>query len=244
MNGYDPMQPNTGILGDVPAVSRGAPRKVMFRVKEGASPGWPGFFGWLAATHPKLYDYARVALPNVVEDRQGLQSEGSLLAGDYGHGYGNPVYTDAAATVGGYSANGPGNPVYTDSVGEPGYVDAAATLGANDDLSPVTLTVTRAATEGITNSTPMPTTAGNSQIVQTITQAASALLPLYQQQQILNAQLQRAQKGLPPLDTSRYIDPNTGLNVGLNAGTQNTLLMLGGLAVGGLLLFKVLGGRR
>src|SRR5258705_3879780 len=80
MNGYDPIQIGTGFAG--PAVTAGksgdGPTR-MYRVKEGAAPGWAGFFGWLAATHPKFYDYARAALPNYAEDRQSYVSAGPIL---------------------------------------------------------------------------------------------------------------------------------------------------------------------
>lgn len=39
-------------------------KKVVLSAKKGAAPGFPGFFGWLAATHPELYNRAQVALPS------------------------------------------------------------------------------------------------------------------------------------------------------------------------------------
>ena len=69
---YDAMFPGAGFAG-LPT------RTVVLRPRKDAAPGWPGFFGWLAATHPQLYNYARVSLPNYVEDRQGISSAGSQL---------------------------------------------------------------------------------------------------------------------------------------------------------------------
>lgn len=39
-------------------------KKVVLSAKKGAAPGFPGFFGWLAATHPELYARAQAALPD------------------------------------------------------------------------------------------------------------------------------------------------------------------------------------
>lgn len=76
-----------------------------------------------------------------------------------------------------------------------------------------------------------------------IAQAGSALMPLYQQQQIMKLQLERAKQGLPPLDTSA-LTAESGMQVGINPATRNTILMVAGLAVGGLLLFKFMGKKR
>lgn len=81
------------------------------------------------------------------------------------------------------------------------------------------------------------------QFLQVATQAATAILPLVQQQKILKVQLQRAQQGLPPLDVGAYVDPNQGVNVGINPATQKTLLWLGGGAVAAFLLSRILGRR-
>ena len=67
-------------------------------------------------------------------------------------------------------------------------------------------------------------------LIQTVTQAGAAYLSLDQQKRVLKMQLDRARQGLPPLDVGAYLDPNQGLNVGLNTGTQRTLLyVVGGL---------------
>jgi hypothetical protein len=78
------------------------------------------------------------------------------------------------------------------------------------------------------------------QFVTSVTKAAAAILPLAQQQKVLNLQLKRAQAGLPPLNVGAYIDPNQGFNVGLGAGTQKTLLYLGGGLAAAWILTRVL----
>jgi hypothetical protein len=81
-------------------------------------------------------------------------------------------------------------------------------------------------------STLQPQTSGGStsaqNFVNTLLQAGAAILPLVQQQKILAIQLKRAQAGQAPLDVGDYIDPNSGINVGVTAGTQKTLLYLAG----------------
>lgn len=78
------------------------------------------------------------------------------------------------------------------------------------------------------------------QLIDTVVNAGAAILPLVQQQKILKLQLQRAKAGLPPLDVGEYVDPNAGLNVGLNPATQRLLLWLGGGAVAAFVLSRLL----
>lgn len=91
------------------------------------------------------------------------------------------------------------------------------------------------------DATPAPTNV--QQFIAVATQAAGAILPLVQQQKILKMQLQRAQQGLPPLDVGAYIDPNQGVQFGLNQGTQRTVLWLGGGLLAAVVLARVLGSR-
>lgn len=53
---------------------------VTLRAKAGAAPGFAGFFGWLAATHPDLYSRAMAVLPNAA-NQYGIGASGSHLAG-------------------------------------------------------------------------------------------------------------------------------------------------------------------
>lgn len=81
-------------------------------------------------------------------------------------------------------------------------------------------------------------------LVATITAAGGALLPLIQQQKILKIQLARAKAGQPPLDVGAYVDPNQGVNFGINPGTQKTLLYLGASLALAFVVPKLLGRRR
>jgi hypothetical protein len=155
--------------------------KVRLEAKQGAAPGWPGFFGWAASVHPKLYNQLRVMDPDFVQAMEQQHNAGSAIL--------------------------------------PGV--------AGDDVPAAAA----------------PAKSQVAQFLQVATQAASAILPLVQQQKILKLQLQRAQQGLPPLDVGAYVDPNQGVNVGINPATQKTLLWLGGGVLGAWLLSRVLGRR-
>lgn len=64
---------------------------------------------------------------------------------------------------------------------------------------------------------------------------ATALIMTDQQRRLLNVQIDRAQKGLPPLDLTNYT--GVGVRVGLSPQTQQ-LVIYGGLALLALLLFR------
>lgn len=64
---------------------------------------------------------------------------------------------------------------------------------------------------------------------------ATALVMTDQQRRLLNVQIDRASKGLPPLDLTNYT--GVGVRVGLSPQTQ-TLLIYGGLALLAVLLLR------
>lgn len=82
-----------------------------------------------------------------------------------------------------------------------------------------------------------------SKIMTGISDAASKLLPLVQQQQEFQAQLKRAKAGQAPLDLDTYTG-NTGYRVGMTTDTSKTLLMVAGIGAAALLGWKLLGSRR
>jgi hypothetical protein len=151
-----------------------APMKVIrIPAKKDATPGWPGFLGWVAATHPKLYNMMIASDPDTLMMLDQQRHSASVLSGL-------------------------------------GLLDPDATAPGSTVAS--------------------PTTGGSAmeQFVAMVSRAGAAILPLVQQQKILNIQLKRAQAGQAPLDVGAYIDPNAGMNVGMTPGTQKTLLYLGG----------------
>lgn len=72
---------------------------------------------------------------------------------------------------------------------------------------------------------------------QSLLQAGTAYLTLEQQRELLKIQTQRMAQGLPPLDASAY---TPGLAVGVESGTQRTLITLAGMALVGLVAMKLL----
>lgn len=86
------------------------------------------------------------------------------------------------------------------------------------------------------NATSQPT-AWYQNVLQSAVQAATTYLTLDQQRELLKIQNERARQGLPPLDVSQY---TPGVSVGVESSTQNTLLLLVGIIVGGAVLAKVL----
>lgn len=74
---------------------------------------------------------------------------------------------------------------------------------------------------------------GNAPWYETAAKVASTLIMANYQREMLNAQLDRAKAGLPPLDASKY---GVGVNVGLSSDTQK-LLLYGALAIGGIALY-------
>jgi hypothetical protein len=96
---------------------------------------------------------------------------------------------------------------------------------------------------GATDAAPADVTANPKPgLIDSLIAAGQKMLPLYYQQQEFKAQLDRAKQGLPPLNLPSYTG-DTGYKVGLTSSTQNTMLMVAGLGLGGLLLYKLLGKR-
>jgi hypothetical protein len=105
LKGYEAQFPNGGYLGGLPVE-----KVLVFRPQKNASPGWRGFFAWVAATHPKLYDYARVSFPDYVGDIEGTRSGAAHLAG-LGADPTSPI-----PSVPDYNAESRGAPQYNQSV--------------------------------------------------------------------------------------------------------------------------------
>jgi hypothetical protein len=168
---------------------------VIMRPQAGAAKGWPGFFGWLAATHPAVYNYAKVALPQrLAVSTEGRRTGGATLQGLRGlMGLGDDsTITPDLSTI---------------SI-DPG---TAPTVSIPDS--------------GESSTSPTFTAAGTAQIVNTLTQAATTLLPAINQQQIFQAQLARAQQGLAPLNTAAYGIGNVGAVLG------NPIVLIAGVGL-------------
>ena len=121
MHGYDPTRPGTG-FGAMAGKKLMSTFKVP--VKEDSPPGWPGFFAWVAATHPRLYDDLRVALPNLVEDRQGFSSPGPHPLGAYLGAYENNSPADNRKYLGSYASRPKRRTVNRQPTGTGAYLGA------------------------------------------------------------------------------------------------------------------------
>ncbi|NDC10665.1 MAG: hypothetical protein EBZ75_15275, partial [Oxalobacteraceae bacterium] len=62
----------------------------------------------------------------------------------------------------------------------------------------------------------------------TLTKLTTAITMTAQQRQLMTLNIERAKKGLPPIDIASY--SGVGVNVGLSPDTKN-LLIFGGLAL-------------
>jgi hypothetical protein len=122
-----------------------------------------------------------------------------------------------------------------------------ATLAGLADIAPADLPAYQLPTFEISNpGVPSLSVADDSATeswISTVKNAASAVLQVNQQRQVMDMQLQRARAGLPPLDVSAYTDA-AAYQVGLNQSTQRTLLIGAGILVGGFVLYKLLGTKR
>ena len=199
---YSAINPNDGWLGSYPYRGTSGDRAnwgpestfgmgampvtvAIARPVKNAATGFPGLFAWIAANHPKLYNYIRVSIPDM--DVEGVRSGASQLGGD----------------------------------------DTLDFVTTTAQYMPVS-----AASEGITNDKPMFTSNWAEQIASFITSAGSAILPLAQQNKLLAVNVDRAKRGLPPVNIASYESATSGINVGLNRATQSTLMYIaGGLAV-------------
>lgn len=101
-----------------------------------------------------------------------------------------------------------------------------------DEFAQVTSpTVARqAATQATANATATGTT-----WIDAFSKIVPTLLQTNAQRQLINTNLARAQRGLPPISL-QSVTP--GLNFGLSSSTQNTVLLLGALVVGAMVLSK------
>jgi hypothetical protein len=90
---------------------------------------------------------------------------------------------------------------------------------------------------------PVPAAAANPSTAQTILSTVQDLikvgLPMYQQNQLFNLQIKRAQAGLAPLDATTMNDLSS-VKVGVDSATRNTALYIGGGLALALVAYKLL----
>ena len=184
----------------------GGPAVAVVRPPKNAVPGWAGFFGWVASVHPGIYNQLRVALPDYVGDIETLRS--------------------GAAELSGLGAVGDDNP--------DGSVPVMPSYASYGFVPTTTLNLPKFAPyndgDAVSSGAPTKTPDTTSQLINTISSIGSSALSLFQDQKLFNLNLQRAAQGKPPINAAAYMNANSGINVGLNAGTQQTVL----LAIAGL----------
>lgn len=80
--------------------------------------------------------------------------------------------------------------------------------------------------------------------INTIAQGAAAALQIYNQQRLANENMERAARGLPPLDYSDVPGLVPTMQFGVEEQTRNSGMMLLALGVGAILLLNMRGGGR
>ena len=219
----DPAAVVSGLAGAALMPPKGTPGTTTVRFKSDTTKaaGWPGFFSWLGETHPDVYARVAVQLPRLVNPSQ-HSSPGSVIAGLAGLGQ-DDGSDDSSFTF---------DPSTIDTSSIDAMAPSADEIYASVDTSLPSTAPAQATYAGVTNSAPQTTTLASGQIVSAVAQAASAILPLVQQQQLMSVQLSRAAQGLPPLNTSAYMTAGASTTPALNLNT----LLLAGLGVGALVL--------
>lgn len=78
-------------------------------------------------------------------------------------------------------------------------------------------------------------------LLDNISKLGTSYLSIEQQRQLDQINVQRAQQGLAPIDTSQY---QTGVNVGVSASTQQTVLIVVAVLAGAWILSSFIGKKR
>ena len=140
------------------------------------------------------------------------------------------------------------NDLYVDSLGRSWQILGDGTMRSLDDPNVVvSANLTPVYTVAIESYAPTLSQKIKSQQQQdepwweTWSRIASAVVMSKQQSDLMKINVERARKGLPPLDMAAY--SSVGVNVGVSQGTQQWLTYAG-LAVLGFLVFNTLARRR
>jgi hypothetical protein len=230
---YNPISPGDGLSGSHPAA--------YLRLSGIAAgrPGWPGFFDWLANFNPELHNVAMVTAPSLVRRQafqniaptlqmpggiNGLRGLGWLPRHLRGLGQDGSIPTDYGTTDVAVDA-----PV---DLSVPTYTPDLTTVDIPPADVPAVMAASTTSSPGFVDT-----------VASMIKAAGGVILPLVQDQQLLSVNLDRAKKGLPPLNLAQYQSATKGVNVGLNPSTQSFLLT-GGLVLGGLWLASRIFSRR
>jgi len=121
-------------------------------------------------------------------------------------------------------------------------------FGQTDSLAPVDISGALTTPSFDLTTASAPTSSGStgwantlSSLIGDATQVAGAVENITTTNKVVNAQLQQAQAGKPPLNLSSYgLSTTPGFNLGLSGSTQSTFLMLGAGVLGVILLTSLM----
>jgi hypothetical protein len=219
-------------LGD--ALPAGRSVTVMLRPQPKSPGGFPGFFAWLKAEQPDMWNYAKAALPAYTTQTEGHRTGGATLMGAYLGAYmaGIENWLEEQPTRGGAY-----NPQEFSGLGD----DTASTDFISPSLTDVisvpmpSVNIPDSSVETANTSTPPnPGPGAIAQIVSTLAQAAPQILSTVNQQTLFNTQLARAKAGLAPLNTASY---------GISSALSGSMLPIG-IGVAAIAAFLLLRKRR
>jgi len=223
-----PLVPSNGGI-PVPTPPAANTSVLVMRPDTTKPPGFPGFFAWLAESNPAAYNYAvGIIPPHLISQTKVLRTGGATLSGLGAIYAGRPYMTRDLNGYKEFAGLG-------DTTGSAGYINAPTTSAPLIDTTfdagsvPAPATVAIAST-GETTTAPVPTASQTAQLVSALTTAGQAIVTGVNNQTVFNAQLSRAEAGLPPLNTSAYGLTGSGLTSALT--DPSTLLIIGVVGVG------------
>ena len=233
--------PNSGYLSGpvpssggipVPAPPPNSTSVLVMRADTSKPPGFPGFYAWLADANPAAFNYAMaITPPHLVSQSKVLRTSAAQLQG-LDDGDLRKMYKrtfDQAA----HERNELGDTTGSGYVQSVSSASTVPTISTTFDPSTVAAPTMPPIATGESTSSPTLTPAGTAQLVSALTTAGQAIVTGVNNQTVFNAQLSRAEQGLPPLNTSAYGLTGSGLTSALTDPT--TLLMIAGGI--GLLIF-------
>lgn len=194
MGAYGAEYPNSSFLSGVAPMTT-----VVMRADTTKPAGIPGFMSWLADVHPKAYNYAFAIMPSNLRLTafNRLKTGGAQLTGSNAQTAYSAVLnrsTDKWQSMSpGSSLRGLGDDTLSP------LMDMSFDAGSVPTPQMVSIADT-----GESTGTPQLSSAGTAQLLSTLTQVGKSIVTGVDQQRIFNVQLQRAQQGLPPLNTAAY----------------------------------------
>jgi hypothetical protein len=232
MAAYGAEYPNSSFLsGGIPVAAPPPENTTTLRMRPDTTkpPGFPGFYAWLADYNPAAFNYAMaITPPHLVSQSKVLRTSGAQLGEIY---RGSFKARQGMGDTSAYSSY-TGSPSIPQS-SAPSLIDTSFDTGSV--AAPATVAI---ADTGETSGSPVMSSNGTAQLVTSLTAAGQAIVQGVNNQTIFNAQLARAEAGLPPLNTSAY---GIGSTISSALSDPTTLLLIAG-GVGLLIYLSSRGG--